>query len=168
MHAGQNTKMKRGVIWACAIPMGLGVIAATLFVTGVVQWTPNRGGLYWRYLPPEWLLAYGLILVPPLSAWLTCRSLAKIESVEKISRWKSLAGRVLLSAAFVQLFLTALYAFVIYASSVNRAILVVESIIFGWFVKNLICWIFITLPLSLICATIFWRVTKFPEDTSVF
>jgi len=168
MHAGQNTKMKRGAVWACAIPMGLGVIAVILFVTGVVQWTPNRGGTYWRNLPPEWVLAYGLILVPPLSAWLACRSLAKIESVERISRWRSSAVRVLLSATFVQFLLTALYNFGLYVFSVNRAILVVEPIIVGWLVKNLICCLLITLPLSLLCATIFWKAAKFPADTNVF
>lgn len=168
MHAGQHTDMKRSAIWACAIPMGLGIIAVTLFVTGVVQWTPNRGGMNWSYLPPEWVLAYGLILVPPLSAWLTCRSLAKIKSVERISHWRSSAARVLLSAVLIQLVLTALYTFGTYAASVNRDLLVVDPIIFRWLFKNLICWLLITLPLSLICATIFWRITKFPKDTSVF
>jgi len=42
------------------------------------------------------------------------------------------------------------------------------SILFMSGFINATLWFGLTLPFTLLCATIFWRATKFPEDVSVF
>ena len=47
-------------------------------------------------------------------------------------------------------------------------LLVLFNIVLFAALYNIALWIVFTLPLSLICATIFWKLTKFPDDPIVF
>ena len=171
MHAGQNTKMKPGAVRACVITVGVGSIISSILLIGPLQrllsyefdWPSilfvGRYYASFAFVPP---------LAIPLAMWAACRSLAKIESLDVITRWRSAAGRIVLAAVIFHFLLVALFEYLNYLASPNKDLLEIEPIIVSWMFKSLIRWLFITLPLSLICATIFWRVTKFPEDVSVF
>lgn len=179
MHAGQNTKMKRGAIWACAIPVGLGVIGAILLGMYLMQVVPSGAGIMENILVTVPIIGC-FIFGAPLSAWLACRSLAKINDANRLSRWWASVVRGLLSASLVHLIWSGLYiaGFVIIIATSdpiswnslqdNPGLGTMPAIILGFVIMDLILWIIITLPLSLLCATIFWKVTKFPDDTNVF
>ena len=173
MHAGKETIMKPGANWAFAFPASLGLV--TLLLS---QFAPIFKDL--SYLS---LFAGYFIFGSALSAWLATRRLKRIESLEKLKRWRTSFTAGLVAASSVHL--------------VSTLLLLAFQLLLVYFLKNsdagfggifnatydadyilsmlvvlssacLILWFIITLPLSLICATIFWRVTKFPEDVSVF
>lgn len=178
MHAGRQTKMKRGAIWACVIPVGLGVIGLSLLLLDVAQ-RASIGAKYWDHILILLPIIACFILGAPLSAWLACRNLKKINSFEKLSLWRSSASRGLLSAGLVHLVWSTLYIIVVviiilnldsqaFGNSFDRPGNPFFSMLLGFTMMNLFLWLFITLPLSLLCATIFWKVTKFPDNTDVF
>jgi len=180
MKAGQETKMLRGAIWACVIPVGIGLILLVIALFSLRSPAVPSGALYMNsrdflaFLP----IAACFIFGAPLSAWLACRSLRKINSINKISLWRSSALRGVLSASLIHVVSALLYIISVsviilgdnYVSFSKRdqAYNPLPDLFIGSAIINLVLWVIITLPLALICATIFWRVTKFPQDTSVF
>lgn len=173
MHTGLNTNMKRGAIAACALPMALGFLGLIAIGANSPFTYDGRdfsNSQHFMTLPIALCFVFGT----PLAAWLSCLWLRKTASFEKIRRWRTAAWRGLVCASAVHfgacLFYTILSAKFFFGetaefqSSGNE----VFSIIFMSAFINAGLWAIITLPFSLLCATIFWRVTKFPDDTSVF
>ena len=177
MHAGRQTQMRRGAIWACVIPVGLGLIALVITAIFLRDFAATKGVGVMGVALASFGIISCFIFGTPLAAWIACRSLAKIEPAEKLSRWRSSAVRGLWSASLVQFVWASFYTFGLIADSSGNVTLDF-SVDYGaaWVLRqfmasmwlNVFVWILITLPLSLICATIFWRVTKFPSDTNVF
>ena len=173
MHAGQNTDMKRGAIAASILPMGLGILGLLAIGANSPFTYDGRdfsNSPHFMTLPVAMCFFFGT----PLAAWLSCLWLRKIGPLEKIRRWRASAWRGLTCASAVHLgaclFYTMLSAKFFFGetagfqSSGNELF----SIIFMSAFINAGLWVIITLPFSIFCATIFWRVTKFPDDTSVF
>ena len=160
MHAGQETNMLRGAIWACAIPMGLGLWCLVSLL--IHQTFP--GPFHFSIFP------ISFFLVAPLSAWLACWRLRRIVDVKQLSRWRTSCFVGLASASLAQLIFAVIF------TSVLSAIILIGGIrTTDWYyvignsiIYNVSFWFVITLPLSLICASVFWRITKFPEDRNVF
>lgn len=170
MHAGKQVKMQRGAFWACAIPVGLGLVGLIIILMAALHRLSlevNDPDLDLGLLMISPIVAL-FILGPPLAAYLTGRSLTKITSAEKLSRWRSSAGRGVLFGALIHVVWAILYT--IGAKSISTSaeyddwlVVIGVSVIL-----NIGVWCLVILPLSLICATIFWRVTAFPKNTSVF
>ena len=169
MNAGKETKMLRGAIWACAIPMTFGLIS-TFFI--LIDLPPNTRNQSFTTSPSFYILPIALCFLfgTPLAAWLACLRLKRIKDYEKLRRWRMPAWWGLLSATAVHfvaaLFYTILTAGFLFQSYDQGAGYdqEVSLIIFMSAMLNAMLWVIITLPLSLICATIFWRITKFPKD----
>lgn len=169
----QSTNMRAGAIWACALPITLGVIGIILLIPTVspLPWGKAFiGPLYFIILPILACFSLG----SPLAAWLACRQLHKISDVEKIWWWQTSAWQGLKAATWVH-FIAALFyslAFAIYflleSKTPGSNLSQFATLLLTSAMINLCLWVIITLPLSLVCATIFWRVAKLPEDTSVF
>ena len=170
--------MLRGAIWACVIPVGLGVIAAILLFLSLAPLVSTGAALTGDSLIVLAPILACFIFGTPLTAWLACRSLAKISSADRLSNWKSSASRGFLNASLVHFIWASLYtigvAFVMLKSQqsffpdVDQGFSMMGGVFVTALVMNLMAWVIITLPLSLLCATIFWKVTKFPADTDVF
>jgi len=165
MHAGQIVKMKPGAVVACALPMGLG-----LFFTGLLLAGGNQSDLFMS-LPVALCFLFGT----PLSAWLACRRLRKIANPARLRRWGTVFWAGLKWSSFVHFMSALIYTigFLVVTSSQydqvgasggNEAF----SIFFMSGFMNAMLWCILTLPFALLCASIFWRVTKFPQDASVF
>jgi len=162
MTLGQKTQMFRGAAWACALPVSLGLIIL-LFV--LID--PNELSLI-LLLP----ISLCFIFATPLTTWLACRSLKRRDDAKYLSRWGSSFRAFFGYASLVQILTAGLYTagFLIWASAFFGSELETEvlTILGIALYLNFLIWVVVILPLSLLCATIFWRVTKFPEDTSVF
>ena len=176
MNAGRETKMLRGAIWACAIPMGLGFLGLILTLFSLpnnpafTRGQPFSSTGYFFTLPIVLCFIFGT----PLAAWLACLRLRRVAELAKLQRWRMPAWWGLLSATAVHFGASLIYT--IFAMALFMADSGVAAapendaalLLFMSLMMNTMLWVIITLPLSLICATIFWRVTKFPEDRSVF
>ena len=175
MHVGKNTKMLRGAVWACVIPVGLGLIGLAFIIYDMTFFQQKKFLVRTHHYVTRPVVAC-FIFGTPLAAWVACWRLRKIDSISKLRRWRSSAAAGLIGATLVHIAAVVLY-------SVYVALFVhltgggydmsqpdgeILKIVFGMLAGNLIPWAIITLPLSLICATIFWRVTKFPDDRGVF
>lgn len=161
MHAGKTVKMLPGAVAACALPMGLGLLFTGLLLSGA-----NRSDLVMG-LPVALCFLFGT----PLSAWLACRRLRKIKDPEKLSHWgiSLVAGLKWSTIIHSTSALIYTFGFLVvtsdeYSGGGNEAF----SILFMSGFMNLFLWCFLTLPFALLCSTIFWGVTKFPKDVSVF
>jgi len=181
MHAGQTTKMKRAAVWACAIPVGLGISLLPLLLLFLPRLLHGRDSeteiQFWFVVAG--LMALGLSLSAPLSAWLACRNLAKVEDIYELRRWKTSAVRAARSASLVHAGATILFTTIICCVMIFVAggidgtvddkylLLVLFNIVLFAALYNIALWIVFTLPFSLICATIFWKITKFPSDINV-
>lgn len=175
MQAGREVKLRRGAIWACAIPMALGLINILFLVfnppqdEGVLLAFSIMVGLYFTVV---------LICIPPLAAFLTGLRLRRINDSYKLKQWRTCFQWGLLNATLIHFLITIIFTvfFVgvshhIYLKSVfnplelrRLGILHFEASVF----ISLKTWIFLTLPLTAIGATIFDRITKFPSDRTVF
>ena len=165
VHAGQNTKMWPGAQAACVLPMGLGMLF-TLFSLSL-----GRPGDLFMALPVALCFIFGA----PLSAWLACRRLRKIKDVKRLSRWGVSFWAGLLWSSAVHFVAALIYTigFTILTgqdslqsgSGDDNEILL---ILFMAGYMNVLLWCVLTLPFALICASIFWRVTEFPKDATVF
>ena len=172
MNAGRETKMLPGAVWACAVPMGLGLISTFFILIDPSSNYPNRnsGDLTIILLPIALCFLFGT----PLSAWLACLRLRRVKDLVKLRRWRMSAWWGLVSATAVHFGASLLYSvlaglfFFPNYDQAGTSESDMALIIFMSLMLNGMLWVIITLPLSLICATIFWRVTKFPEDRSVF
>ena len=175
MEALQNTEMRRGAIWASAIPVGIGAVGL-VFLFWLVMPNALDGEFHGEFILIFFPIIACFLFGAPLSVWLACRSLMKINSVEKRAQWRSFAGRLICAASGVHLVSAFFYtvgAVIINEKAISSALYIGDDIsslamIVVSAVMNVGIWIIITLPLSLISATIFWKVTKFPEDASVF
>jgi len=164
VSAGQKTDMRRGAIAACALPMGLGSISM-VFV--LIQPT---------YYGPLSFLAFSIcfLVVAPISAWLACRHLKRQTNAKRLSNWRTSFFAGLRASSLVQFIITGLCVVVFGVTVImdgagSGNLLNDLGFVIGLpLIYTGMIWLFITLPLSLICSTIFWRVTKFPKDTSVF
>jgi len=169
MHAGQNTKMLRGAIWAFALPASLGLSAFLFFQIEPIL----------AHLSLFSVFAIYFILGSALSAWLATRRLKRIERLEKLKRWRTSFIAGLTAGSLIHLvstFLLIAFQLVTIYSLKNsddgfglnyNAVYNSErvlSILANLSSASLYFWFIVTLPLSLICATIFWRVTKFQEN----
>ena len=165
--------MRRGALWASAVPMSLGSLLLGVMVLG---WKGRSlGGLFIEedlfILSP---VIAGLILGGPLAAWLSCRSLRNIEDMEDRFRWRSAGLRALISASLVHICVAVLSIIILTEIYSNECINIRPSpetslnAALAFVSIHIAIWAATTLPLSLICATIFWRVTKFPDGRSVF
>jgi hypothetical protein len=165
MHAGQNVKMMPGAVAACALPMALGLLFTGLILVG------GNSNERFMTLPIALCFLFGT----PLSAWLACRRLRNIKDPKRLSKWGVNFWAGLKWATLIHLSSALLYTlgFFVVTSLDNDVMAtahenVIFSILFMSGFINAILWCVLTLPFSLLCATIFWRVTKFPEDVSVF
>ena len=165
MHAGQTVKMMPGAVAACVLPMGLGLLFTAMLLAG-----GNRNDLFMS-LPVALCFLFGT----PLSAWLACGRLRTIEDPARLKRWGVSFWAGLKWSSLVHFFSASIYTFgfltvtssdyeTMGASGGNEAF----SIFFMSGFMNAMLWCVLTLPFALLCSTLFWRVTKFPEDVSVF
>lgn len=164
MMAGQNTNMMQGAIWACILPMGLGVLGLLYSLNSIA---PFQG---WIILPIVVCFIFGT----PLTAWLSCRRLSKIEDAGRLSRWPTSASVGVYYAGLIHLVSAFMYTLVFAIASIGLTesggvyignigeVMMVSAMI------NLPLYIIVTLPLSIVCATIFWTTTDFPKGTAVF
>jgi len=174
MNAGQNTKMLRGAIWACVIPVGLGLIGLGFTIFDLMFYEQKKFIVRTHHFFTR-PVVLSFILGTPLAAWIACRHLRTINSAEKLSRWRrspfeGLVGATLAHFGAVCLYVICVWLFVDLTGGgydMSQRDVGVLEIGFKMLTFNTVLWLFITLPLSLICATIFWRVTKFPDDPTV-
>lgn len=163
MHAGQNVKMMPGAVAACVLPMGL------LF-TGLIL-AGGHSNERFMTLPIALCFLFGT----PLSAWLACRRLRNIKDAKRLKRWGTIFWAGLKWSSLVHIGAATLYTISFSVVRLNEMGAVsalggdeLFSIAFMSGFINAMLWGVLTLPFALLCATIFWRVTKFPEDVSVF
>ena len=157
----QDIKMRPEAIAACALPMILGLMFGLLeiFSDGRSDWIIT--------LPLSFCFLFGT----PLTAWLVCRHLRKAKDAAIMSRWESCVGAGLLGASTVHVSAALLYTLGFFVPDLieGRPVLhYIPSILFISAGINLCLWMVLTLPFTLFCSTIFWRVTKFPSDTDRF
>lgn len=165
MNARKTVKMIPGALAACALPMGLGFL-----FTGLLLFGGNRSDLFMG-LPVALCFLFGT----PLSAWLACAGLRKIDDPARLRRWGTsfMAGLKWSTTIHFMSALIYTVGFLVVtsdqyysegASGGNEAF----SILIMSGFMNMMLWCLLTLPFALICSSIFWGVTKFPEDVSVF
>ena len=156
-NAVQDIKMLPGAVAACVLPMFLGLAVSVLeiFSTGRTDWIAT--------LPLSFCFLFGT----PIAAWLACRHLRKAEDPEDISRWLACFGAGFLGASIVH-FSTALLQVIIIGFGTSLGPLEFLTILCAAAMIQLVLWLVITLPFTLLCATIFWWVTKFPSDMDAF
>ena len=167
---GQTIKMLPGAMAACVLPMVLGLFGAVdLFDSIDGNWRDyDAVTTQIIFLPIFICFVFGT----PLAAWLACRGLRKNGAAEALSYWTASAAHGLWGATLVQIsaaFLHILFLGVM--SLIGPSAMGFDQIVSGlgyMFLVSLLCnlflWVFITLPFTLLCATIFWIVTKFPSD----
>ena len=90
MNARREINMLRGAIWACVIPVGLGLISLVLELRRLpenITWDDfNVMGFHWS-APFVACFIFGT----PFAAWVACRHLRKIQDVANVRRWKTSA-----------------------------------------------------------------------------
>lgn len=182
MQAGRETKMLRGAMWACAIPIIFGfgfVYLAVDIAVGHTRQTPIL-----MMISPVAYPALCLFILSPLTAWLSCGWLRRIDDPAKLSQWRISFVTALVIATGLQLLMTLGYGlFLDYqlkaffaSASDSLAEAGVDSDAFadvpnGYStsaIYNAVLWIILTAPFCAAGASIFQRVTKFPEDRTVF
>ena len=162
MSAGQNTDMLKGAIAACLLPMTLGALGSFYIIASRI-----RGGLEFMTMPIALCFLFGT----PVAAWLACRRLKKIEDPKILSLWRKSASNGILAALIVHFIAASCYS--IYfgltaagkhlgGGSINEFF---DVLLISLFV-NIGLFTILTLPFALICATIFWAVTKFAQAGS--
>jgi len=127
MRAGEETEMMRGAVWACALPMVLGVVGLLFFLLA-----PNVEARSFRFM--------GL----------------------------PIAACFMFGTPMVACFLYTL-SFVVWDAGLNggNTRIYVDAFLIPGLI-NLFLWAVLTVPFSLLCATIFWRVTNFQQNISDF
>ena len=175
MQAGREIKLRRGGMWACAIPMALGLINILFLVFNPPQ---DEGvSLAFRIMVGLYFTVV-LICIPPLAALLTGLRLRRINDPYKSRQWRTCFRWSLLNATLVHFLMAIIFAaFFVGVSHYMYS----KSVIYPWELRgldisnfrgsvslSLKTWVFLTLPLTALGATIFHRVTKFPSDRTVF
>jgi len=156
MQAGQNTDMRRGAVAACVIPMGLGLLSLISLLI-----SPNFSGPFHYSVFP-----ISFLFVAPLTAWLACRRLKRLSDLKQLSRWRTSFFAGLGSASLVQFTIAAILTTILLIVVMIGGLRDGASwyyIIGNSLVYNGSFWLLLTLPLTVICTTIFWCVTKFSE-----
>ncbi len=159
MSAGQNTDMLKGAIAACVLPMTLGALGCFYLV---------GSGPFTMFGFMLWPIALCFLLGTPVAAWLACRRLKKIEDPKILSLWRKSASSGILAASIVHFIAASgytLYFVFTVADTHNGAGLANEFFDFLLIslITNIGLFTILTLPFALICATIFWFVTKFKQ-----
>jgi hypothetical protein len=182
MQAGRETKMRRGAMWACAIPIifGLGFI----YLVVDIAWGYQSSLPLILSISPAAYPALCLLILSPVTAWLSCGWLRRIDDPAKLSQWRISFVTALVIATGLQLFMTLGYG--LFLDYQFKAIFgsASESLTeFGMdsdtlvdvpnghstsAIYNAVLWIVLTAPFCAAGASIFQRVTKFPEDRTVF
>ena len=152
-----NIKMFPGAAAACALPMTLGLAFSLVetFSGGHIDWLVT--------LPLSLCFLFGT----PAAAWIACRYLRKTENPADLPGWGDCFGAGLLGATAVHASAALLHTILLGTSVVSAPPQDFITILFVAALMHLGLWIIITLPFTLLCATIFWRVTKFLGDTDV-
>ena len=165
MKAGQEMKMMPGAVAACFLPVGLGLLFTVFLLS-----SGSAADLFMT-LPISLCFVFGT----PLSAWLACRRLRKIDDANRLSRWGTSFWAGLLWSSVVHFAAAFIYTvgFMFWAArdaAINEVPIGEDlfSIFFMSAFINLMLWGVLTLPFALISASVFWRVSKFPKDVSVF
>ena len=147
-----------GAIGACFIPVLLGLwvliprveaISNTCnLMTDFENW--NDCAAY------DYEIAFGLtfIFATPCAAWLAIRRLRKAYFANNLVRFYSPISAGILSATFMHAISAIIFFIVIIGSGYLLNELIYWHIIFI-FIFHLMLWVFITLPLSALCAVIF-------------
>ncbi len=167
METDHDTRMIRGAIAACILPMMLGFIGLGFIIYDLMVYEQYKYLVRSHHYVTRPTVAC-FILGTPLAAWMACRRLKKIDSQIKRGLWRSSAISGMLSATVVHIgavliFCVCLALFVDLTGggyNSSQADVGFVEITFEMLVFNLIPWVIITVPLSLLCATIFWRVTR--------
>jgi len=152
-----HIKMFPGAAAACALPMLMGLVGGFMHISSARR-------LDWIMTLP---LSFCFLFGTPIAAWLACRHLRKAEDPEDISRWLACFGAGFLGASIVH-FSTALLQVIIIGFGTSLGPLEFLTILCAAAMIQLVLWLVITLPFTLLCATIFWWVTKFPSDMDAF
>ena len=159
MSAGQNTEMMKGAVAACILPMSLGALGC-FYLVGSGPF-PTFGFMLWP-------IAQCFLLGTPVAAWLACRRLKKVGDPKILSLWRKSASSGIFAASLVHFIAAGGYTLYVIFSAADRhngagittefsGFLLVSLII------NIGLFTILTLPFALICATIFWAVTKFEQ-----
>ena len=173
MSETQETKMMRGAIWACILPMALGLFGLTFTLHIEPSFQTGRSfsdSLHFLTLP----VVLCFILGTPLAAFSACLRLRQTISFEEWTSWQAAVGCALHSATRVHLWAAVIYTIIALlfffpdGGTIEGGIIRMIFILIMSPLINLGLWGFLTLPLSLLCATIFHRVTKFPSNRTVF
>ena len=181
MHAGKEIKLRRGAVWACAIPIGLGLALAIVTVNRMLNYNDVGAVILLNiFVAPLYYTAV-LLFVPPLTAWLTGLRLRRIADPEKLKQWRVIFISALTIGTALQ-FLMALglahYLSIqaeklagIYGTDIKDAGVRVNQTLNAYKVvaiANSLVWIILTAPLCAVGVSIFRRKTKFPSDRTVF
>jgi len=178
MHAGKEIKLRRGALWACAFPMGFGIALAALMATRV-NYNGQTAFIVIFAVPVYCLTA--LILLAPLTAWLTGFCLRRIAKAEKLRQWRIIFVSALIFATCLQALLG--LGFAIYLSIeyekifgvVKRAAEMgtsftgeIPNAYRTFVIASSVMWIALTVPFCAAGTSIFVRKTKFPADRGIF
>ena len=104
MQAGRETKMLRGAMWACAIPIIFGFGFVYLVVD--IAWGYQRSFPLILSISPAAYPALCLFILSPLTAWLSCGWLRRIDDPAKLSQWRISFVTALVIATGLQLIMT--------------------------------------------------------------
>ena len=162
MSAGQNTDMLKGAIAACLLPMTLGALGSFYIIA-----SRTRGGLEFMTMPIALCFLFGT----PVAAWLACRRLKKIENPKILSLWRKSASSGVLAALSVHFITATCYSLYVAIMSSNisgtgATYAAFSETLLVSLIINIGLFTILTLPFALICATIFWAVTKFAQAGS--
>ena len=163
IHAEHNTKMLPGAVAACVLPVGLGL----LFTVGLLSSALHHE--LFMTLPIALCFVFGA----PLSAWLACRRLQRRVDTKRLAPWRTSFAAGLKWSTLVHFGAALIYTigfavWVSHEAALSGRGLDEDLFLIGFMSAyiNVILWCILTLPFALICSTIFWAVTKFPEDGS--
>ena len=154
-----HIKMFPGAAAACALPMLMGLVGGFMHISSARR-------LDWIMTLP---LSLCFLFGTPIAAWLACRYLRISKDPAEISSWASCFGAGVLGASAVHL-TAALGQILIFGIGLAARSDVSEflTLLFFGGLIHLCLWAVITLPFTIFCVTIFWGMTKFPDDTMSF
>lgn len=151
MTSKKNVNMWPGAIAASALPMAIG-----LYV--MLSHAAFEDSSDWEALMP---IALCFVFGTPISAWLACRSLNKQDTVEwerSVSAAISWAGIVHFVAGVIIPLVWVLVSLLV--DPVRSGVTFILGTTMVLVVAYSILWLFITLPFSIFCGSVFWAVTK--------
>lgn len=147
--------MWRGAIAACLLPILLGLWMLIAHINAVNSKDD------WFALPIILCFIFGT----PIAAWLACRTIQKGKYPDFMSEWALACLAAFRGATIIHFWAALIHTTGNMIFSSNAApvwVGVTEFVpnVLLVIVLQLLLWILITLPLSFICGTIYWGVTK--------